>query len=156
HRTMRTLAAAGADPRLGTERGTTPLLVAAGVGFIDGQTPGGENDALEAVKLMFELGADIQEAQGTQADCKPRIYLGGGGGKNQNGWVCGWTALHGAAARGANAIVQFLIDKGAKIDVKDKDGKTAEQVAEFSSLDATTIIRESTVQLLRKLASERK
>lgn len=154
HRTMRTLAAAGADVHLGTQRGTTPLLVAAGVGFIDGQTPGSESDALESVKLMLELGANIEERQGTDPGCTPRIYLGGGGGANHDGWVCEWTALHGAATRGANTIVQFLADKGAKLDVKDRAGKTAADVAEFSSLDATTIIRESTARLLRKLMSE--
>jgi hypothetical protein len=30
----------------------------------------------------------------------------------------GYTALHGAAHRGANAIVQLLVEKGARLDAK--------------------------------------
>jgi ankyrin repeat protein len=36
----------------------------------------------------------------------------------------GETAMHGAAQRGADEIVQFLFAKGAKLDVKDKQGLT--------------------------------
>ena len=154
-RTMRVLAAHGADPDLGTLQGTTPLMVAAGVGFTDGATPGSEADALQAVKFLLELGADVNAAQGTGPDCTPRNYSGGGGGKNYNGWVCGWTPLHGAAARGANSIVEFLVDHGARLDVRDKTGKTPLQVAEFTSLNATAYIRESTARLLGELMSEK-
>ena len=154
-RTMRVLAAHGADPDLGTHQGTTPLMVAAGVGFTDGATPGSEPDALEAVKFMLELGADVNAAQGTGPDCAPRDYSGGGGGRNYNGWVCGWTPLHGAAARGANTIVKFLVDHGARLDVEDRTGKTPLRVAEFTSLNATAYIRESTARLLGELMSEK-
>ena len=36
----------------------------------------------------------------------------------------GLTALHGAAFRGWNAAVQTLVDHGAKMDLKDKQGRT--------------------------------
>ena len=154
-RTMRVLAAHGADPYLGTQQGTTPLMVGAGVGFTDGATPGSERDALEAVQFMMELGADINAVQATGPDCTPRNYSGGGGTRGHLGLVCGWTPLHGAAARGADSIVQFLVDHGARLDVQDKAGKTPLQVAEFTSLNATAYIRESTARLLRRLMSER-
>ena len=154
-RTMRVLAAQGADLHRGTEGGTTPLMVAAGVGFTDGATPGSEADALEAVKHLVERGADIHHMQGTDPDCTPRNYTGGGGSRNLPGLVCGWTALHGAAVRGADSIVQFLVDQGARLDVQDKAGKTPLQVAEFTSLNATSYVRESTAQLLRELMIER-
>ena len=153
-RTMRVLAAHGADPHLGTQQRTTPLMVAAGVGFTDGATPGSEDDALDAVEFLLELGADIHAAQGTGPDCTPRNYSGGGGGKNFPGWVCGWTSLHGAAARGADSIVKFMVDHGARLDVQDKAGKTPLKVAEFTSLNATAYIRENTARLLRELMSE--
>ena len=35
------------------------------------------------------------------------------------------TALHGAVCRGADSVIQYLVDKGAKLDVKDVEGKTA-------------------------------
>ena len=154
-RTMRLLVAHGADPNLGTQQRTTPLMVAAGVGFTDGSTPGSEQAALEAVKFILELGVDVNTAQGMGPDCMPRDYSGGGGGANFNGWVCGWTPLHGAAARGADSIVQLLVDHGAKLDVQDKVGRTPLQIATFSSLSATAFIRESTAQLLRELMTER-
>jgi ankyrin repeat protein len=104
---------------------------------------------------MLELGADVNAAQGTGPDCAPRDYSGGGGGRNYNGWVCGWTPLHGAAARGANTIVKFLVDHGARLDVEDRTGKTPLRVAEFTSLNATAYIRESTARLLGELMSEK-
>ena len=36
----------------------------------------------------------------------------------------GLTAVHGAANRGSDDIIQFLVEKGAKLDVKDKEGRT--------------------------------
>jgi ankyrin repeat protein len=36
----------------------------------------------------------------------------------------GLTALHGAANRGSNDIIKFLVEKGAKLDAKDKEGRT--------------------------------
>ena len=154
-RTMRVFAAHGADVHRGTEQGTTPLMVAAGLGFTDGATPGSEADALEAVKFLLELGADIHHTQGTGPDCTTRNYSGGGGSINLPGLVCGWTALHGAAVRGADSIVQFLVDQGARLEVEDKIGQTPLQVAEFTSLNATSYVRESTAQLLRELMTER-
>ena len=153
--TMRTLAAHGADVHSGTEGGTTPLMVAAGLGFTDGATPGSETDALEAVKFLVELGADVHHTQGTDPDCTPRNYSGGGGSRNLPGLVCGWTALHGAAVRGADSIVRYLVDQGARLDVQDKTGQTPMQVAEFTSLNATSYVRESTASLLRELMIER-
>ncbi|MCY4077157.1 MAG: ankyrin repeat domain-containing protein [Acidobacteria bacterium] len=154
-RTMRVLADHGADLHHATERGTTPLMVAAGVGFTDGATPGSEADALEAVRFLVEQGADVHHRQGTDPDCTPRNYTGGGGSRNLPGLVCGWTALHGAAVRGADSIVQFLVDQGARLDVRDKAGQRPLEVAEFTSLNATSYVRESTARLLRRLMIER-
>ena len=36
----------------------------------------------------------------------------------------GLTAVHGAANRGSDDIIRFLASKGAKLDVKDKEGRT--------------------------------
>ena len=154
-RTMRVLADHGADLHHATQRGTTPLMVAAGVGFTDGATPGSEANALEAVRFLVERGADVHHRQGTDPDCTPRNYTGGGGSRNLPGLVCGWTALHGAAVRGADSIVQFLVDQGARLDVRDKAGQRPLEVAEFTSLNATSYVRESTSRLLRRLMIER-
>ena len=41
-----------------------------------------------------------------------------------------FTALHGAAFRGLNEIVQILVDNGADIDARDFRGRTAYRLAE--------------------------
>lgn len=148
--TMRYLLKRGASPLLANSQGTTPLMVAAGVGFVDGVTAGTEKEALEAVQLTLELGNPLDTVQGTGSDCVPRNYDSHAAGR-----VCGWTALHGAAARGADSIVRLLVDKGARMDIRDKTGKTAQEVAEFSSLAASPYVRESTSLLLKQLATDR-
>ena len=99
---MRLLVTGGADPSLEAKGNTTPLMAAAGAareatGW-DGEE---ESRALEAVKLAVELGADVNAA-----DARGR------------------TAMHAAAFTGGDSIIQFLADKGAKVDVKDKSGQT--------------------------------
>jgi ankyrin repeat protein len=98
---MRVLVEHGADPLLPTVDRTTPLMAAAGVGVWNvGESPGTNEEALEAVKLMLALGGDVA-------------------GTND----FGYTALHGAAHRGADAIIELLVSKGARLDARlTKDG----------------------------------
>jgi len=42
----------------------------------------------------------------------------------------GYTALHGASFRDANEVIQFLVDHGAKMDVKNKEGRMPVNMAE--------------------------
>jgi len=99
---MKTLLEVGANPSLTTDRGTTALMVAAGVGiWAPGENPGTPEEALAAVKLALEAG---------------------GGGVNDVD-MDGETALHGAVYRGGNIpVIQLLIDKGAKLDVRNRKG----------------------------------
>jgi len=98
---MRMLLAYGADPYIPSLDNTTPLMVASGVGYLVGSTfSWPESEAIEAVKLAMQLG-DVNAVNNS-----------------------GLTALHGAAFRGWNAAVQTLVDGGAKLDVKDKQGRT--------------------------------
>lgn len=138
---MRVLAEKGADPLLATEEHVTPLMAAAGLGRrVNGhmdRTAEEERSALEAVKLAVELGGDVHASTET-----------------------GLTALHGAAYTGANTIIQFLVDKGAKVDVQDKFGQTPLSIAQknmpaglpnkFRSDQAY----DRTVLLLRELGAE--
>jgi len=92
---MRLLAQLGADPLLPNEDGTTPLMAAAGAGtHSPGEDPGTEAEALEAVKVAFELGGDPNTID-----------------KNGN------TVMHGAAYKQLPSVVEFLVANGAKIDV---------------------------------------
>lgn len=125
---MRMLLAAGADPKLVTKDGNNALLFAAGIGYRDKQTQGTEEQALEALKLCMEQGLDIN-----QTNAK------------------GETALHGAANRGSDPLVKFLVERGAKLDAKSKAGFTPLDIAMGKDSFGLPVPHDSTVALLRSL-----
>jgi hypothetical protein len=180
---MRILVEHGADPRMTTVQGLTPLMAAAGLGFWDGESPGPltgvpESESVEAVRMTLALGNDINAV----ADFGGPQLEGDGGTllrrhplnfekydgphvapldvippKDSLGdmrWT-GSTALHGAAMRGANAIVQFLVDHGAKIDGRNKLGWTPLMCAEGVFVANTEKDWPETVTLIRKLMQDR-
>ena len=168
---MRLLAANGADPVMPTVQNVTPLMAAAGLGFWDGESPGIQNgvpesETLEAVKLAVELGNDVNAAsdfgdvalEGDPVGLLrahplnlakfPETAMG------DMRWS-GSTALHGAVLRGADTVVQFLADKGARVDARNKLGWTALMLAEGVFTSNTEKSWPSTAALLRKLMAER-
>ena len=109
---MRVLIEAGADVSKQQRNGTTALLFASGVGFRIGDggfartDKGTEEDAIAAIKLFLDAGADVNQST-----------------------TAGETPLHAAAARDGGQIVRYLVSRGAKLDAKDKSGRTALDVA---------------------------
>jgi hypothetical protein len=65
------------------------------------------------------------------------------------------TALHGAAQRGANSIVKLLVERGARLDVKTKEGWTPFNVADGIQIGGTLKNSPDTAALLRTLMTER-
>src|SRR4249920_3376915 len=130
---MRVLLEYGADPNLPTSANTTPLMAAAGVNWAVAQTYTESPQAvLDAVKLCLELGADVNASNSM-----------------------GLTALLGAANRGANEIIEFLASKGARLDVKDREGRTALRWAEGVFLAAVGAERKpKTIALLEQLGAK--
>jgi ankyrin repeat protein len=107
---MRTLLELGADASLTTNAGTTALMAAAGVGiWAPGENPGTHAECLGAMELALEAGGgDVNAID-----------------KN------GETAVHGAVYRGGNiAAIQFLADRGAKLDVVNAKGWAPVTVAD--------------------------
>jgi uncharacterized protein len=105
---MRLLLEHGADPNLKTYEGSTALMAAAGVNWVVGQTyTRSDEDFLEAAKLCLERGADVNAANAQ-----------------------GFAAIHGAANKGFDSMITFLVEHGAKLDVKDKQGRTPMTFAE--------------------------
>jgi uncharacterized protein len=133
---VKVLLAKGADPKLTTRFGMTPLMAAAGLGTKEEDTTGRkktEAEAIAAIKLCLDAGADVN-AIDNQGD----------------------TALHGAAQKGDDQVVQFLVDHGAKLDIKDKKGRTPLDAANGlmgnGGFDGSRRdVHESTAALLRKL-----
>jgi ankyrin repeat protein len=108
---MRELLKLKADPLLPNVDNTTPLMAAAGLGTANPlEEAGTEAEALEAVQLLLELGADVNAVDNN-----------------------GDTAMHGAAYGNFPAIVQLLVDRGADINIwkqKDTAGRTPLFIAE--------------------------
>jgi uncharacterized protein len=127
---MRLLLEKGADPNIATFAGTTPLMAAAGVNWMSGQTFTESKEALmEAVQLCLDKGADVNA-------------------KNS----MGVTAVIGAANRGSDDILELLVKKGARLDIKDNEGRTPLVWAQGVFL-ATNAPQEkpSTMALIQKL-----
>jgi ankyrin repeat protein len=147
---MRVLAASGADPLLAIKDGTTPLTATLAAGIDSGPSASDrrerrldpvelaalaenrseyEGRTLEAVHMEVDLGADVNAAN-----------------------KAGDTALHSAASKGFNTVVQFLAEKGAKLDVKNRRGQTPLSLAVARQrLDG--VIDKGTADLLRDLGA---
>jgi ankyrin repeat protein len=130
---MRDLLRHGADPNIATFSGTTPLMAAAGVNWVFNQTfDEGPAALLEAVKLCHESGADVNAANSM-----------------------GLRAIHGAANRGSDDIVRFLVAKGASLTAADAQGRTPLTWAQgvFLATNAPEP-KPSTIALIRSLESK--
>ena len=126
---MRLLAEYGADTQMPTEGGASPLMVAAGVGIFNvGESAGTNEEAYEAVKVAWELGDHNLN------------------GADDNGY----TALHGAALRGADPIVDFLVEQGADLLPETKEGWTPLRVADGVHYTGTVKRADHTAELLRE------
>jgi ankyrin repeat protein len=94
---LKLLKARGADPKINTALGVTPLAAAAGIGWVESVTrERSPAETVEAVKYLLSLGIDPN----FQADT-------------------GRVALHGAAHKGATEVVKVLVAAGARMDVQD-------------------------------------
>jgi uncharacterized protein len=137
---VKVLVAAGADPLIPTEKGTTPLMLAAGAG-IDLSNERSDEEratAVETVRFLVEHGANVNDAG-----------------------QFGWTALHPAAFQGLNDVIAYLISKGADPDAKDVFGQTPLSISyniitkggEQAFYQSPRIYRRDTAELLLKLGA---
>ena len=138
--TVRALATGGADPRITTDNGTAPLHVATWGGdpYFRDWTDEEKRNLFETTRLLIDLGSNVNSA-----------------GEH------GWTALHGAAYKGVDAVIQLLVERGARIEVFDEYGQTplsiANAVITVGSKDAyyqsSRVVRKTTSDLLLKLGA---
>ena len=129
---MRALVSAGADPLATTDEGTTPLMVAAGLGQVPAETRVTESDALAAVRYVLGLGTEVNAVN-----------------------EVGRTALHGAAHIRSDAGVQLLVDHGAQVNVADQRGITPLMIAQGGGhILLPGLGGGSTAELLRALGGD--
>jgi len=135
---IRVLMAHGADASLRQKNGTTALMLASGVGRGTGvfaKDYATEAELLSSVRFLVESGMDVNTTN-----------------------EAGQTALH-IAAQASDSIVKYLAEHGANLDAKDKQNRTALDVAMGVGVRARiggeSTVRASTAALLRQLMSSR-
>ena len=125
---------AGADPNTTADDGSTPLMMAAGLGYRSYQphTPRGRRSppVEEAVRVLVEAGADVNARN--EAD---------------------FTALHAATFRGLNEVIEYLVEQGADIDARDFRGRTAFRIAEGAKQSFQFQAFPETAEFLRGLGA---
>lgn len=145
---VKLLLSRGADPHIMSKDYETPLMAAAGTGFINGFNKGkSAAERLEVVKLLVELGEDVNAADSY-----------------------GITALMVAANMGEIPIIQYLIDQGADLGAYDlgkkNDGSFGSSVEPLMPIDYAigvgtfvpnnaVIMHEDAVKLMSKAMQER-
>ncbi len=95
---MKLLLEHGAKPGIPTIYNVTPLMVAAGIGWVEGVTyEWSPEQSYDTVKFLLDHGADV----------------------NAQDILDGRTALMGAAHKGRTDVVQLLVDHGADLSAHD-------------------------------------
>jgi ankyrin repeat protein len=129
---MKLLLAKGADPKLTTFNGTTALMAAAGVNWVVGETFSESSKRwIEAVQLCLDQGLDVNAVN-----------------------AMGLQAVHGAANRGSDDIIELLAAHGAVLDRPDKEGRTPYVWAQGVFLATNSAVaKPSTMALLDRLTN---
>jgi ankyrin repeat protein len=137
----------GADPKIDTDDSVTPLMVASGIGWVEGVTyEWSPQQTLETVKMLLDLGAEV----------------------NAQDRIDGRTALMGAAHKGRNDVIELLVQHGADLSLRDigsRDTINALSGLRFQAIDyadglvrigvQSAIAHPLTAALLRKMMKER-
>ena len=98
---MKLLLEKGADVKAVTANGDSALTASAGIGWVDGVTyERSPAENLEAVRLLLDLGVDPNHANNE-----------------------GRTPLMGAALKGRPDVVKLLVDRGGKLELRDRGSR---------------------------------
>jgi ankyrin repeat protein len=126
---IRLLLERGADPTLTTRSQTTAVMLAAGPagGGLGGSFPVTDADKIAAITLLLERGVDVNAVDASAQ-----------------------SALHLAAGQAGESIVTALVQRGAKLDLKDRQGRTPLDVAMGIGGRGAPVPRTAIVELLRR------
>jgi ankyrin repeat protein len=130
---MKLLLAHGADPNVRMKNGNTAVMLAAGLGYRDGNMAvptrdrGTPQEAIAAIQVCLDHGADINAA-GANGD----------------------TVLHDAVTgRGDSDVIRYLVEHGASLNAKNARGQTPLDAARSSRRDrsaAAAVLEKMTAQ----------
>jgi len=96
----------GADPAIPTANGDTALTLAGGIGWVEGVTyERSPQENVQAVAMLLDLGLDAN------------------GANNE-----GRTPLMGAALKGRDDVVRLLVNRGARLDARDRGSRDTDKV----------------------------
>jgi uncharacterized protein len=102
---MKLLLSYGADPKAKNDYGDTALSAVAGIGWVEGVTYDHSSDeSLEVAKMLLDLGLDPNSQN---RDLR--------------------TPLMGAAHKGRTNMIQLLVDRGGKLDMRDKGSRDTDK-----------------------------
>jgi ankyrin repeat protein len=138
-----------ADPQAVTALGDNALTVSGGIGWVEGVTyERSAKENFEAMKMLLDLGLDPNHANNE-----------------------GRTALMGAAMKGRPDVIQLLVDRGAKLDARDRGNRDTDKVSSaaagmtWQAVDyaeglvrvgvQSAVVRPEAAALIRKLMAER-
>jgi ankyrin repeat protein len=162
----------GALVDLPSKEGVTPLMAAAGVEFGQRVTRGRnrtEQEVYDTIELLIEHGADVNAQM--VAEPNRRFFQNGSALAQGTSYtirgrqvpspyaVPHHTALHGAAMKGYNSVVQLLVEHGADLTAGDASGSLPIDVAmgdyqeDFVSTQAEPL--PDTANLIARLMTER-
>jgi ankyrin repeat protein len=103
---MQLLLEHGADPKAATANLDNALTASGGIGWVEGVTyERSKQSNYDAMKMLLDLGLDPnhQNAEGR-------------------------SALMGAAMKGRSEVIELLVDRGAKLELKDKGSRDTDKV----------------------------
>jgi len=166
---MQLLLQHGASVDLPNASGITPLMAAAGVGVSPNTSRAKnktEQTSIEAARLLLEAGADVNrrthDPRRIRTDPTVREAMFGFIFQMAFDYAylppSGRTALHGAAQKGWNEMIRFLVERGAELQVADATGRTPWDMAmghyELAITEAQPDPLRETVALLEELCRE--
>jgi len=128
--TMKLLVSKGADPKVLNQNKSTALMVAAGLGRVPGDSLITDEESYDAAKLCLDLGVDANAVNAS-----------------------GETALHGAAYYGNPKVAQLLVERGANMSAKNRNGQTALSLSIGYNQNAMTLTRPAITAVLKKLGA---
>ena len=147
----------GALVDLPNASGVTPFMAAAGIGTRTGAGvlgPGVPDKvvelSLETLDILRKAGADVNARITDVTSLTARIARG-----NSLTGRQGQTTLFFAAEAGRTEVVKYLLDHGARVDVKDEAGRTAIEVAQKGESGRGTARSKEIVALLEAVANAR-